>query len=115
MALPHEPLGMTRRLKRIAPVKFGMVVGIIYGLISLIIVPFFLLFAGLSTLAALLGNHSNDSANTAGGIVGLIVGCIFVVFIPVLYAVLGGLMGMLAAWLYNVVAGWIGGIEFEVE
>ena len=112
MGRRHEPLGMTRRLKRIAPVKFGLVVGIIYGLISLIIVPFFLLFAGLSALTTILGNHSE---NAAGGIVGMIIGGIFIVFIPVFYAVVGGLMGMLAAWLYNVVAGWIGGIEFEVE
>jgi hypothetical protein len=106
---------MTRRLKRIAPVKFGLVAGMIYGLISLIFVPFFLLFFGISAMAALLGNHSDNAAGTASGIVGLVVTGVMIIFIPIFYAVVGGLMGMLAAWLYNVVAGWIGGIEFEVE
>lgn len=104
---------MTRKLRHIAPVKFGLVVGLIYGLISLMFVPFFLLFMGLSTVAALAGNHS--SQNVAGGIVGVGFFAIMMIFIPIFYAVIGGLMGMLAAWLYNVVAGWVGGIEFEVE
>jgi hypothetical protein len=34
---------MTKRLKRIAPLKFGLVVGIIYGLIALIFIPFVVL------------------------------------------------------------------------
>jgi hypothetical protein len=42
-------------------------------------------------------------------------GVIMCIFLPVFYAVFGGLFGMLAAWIYNVVAGWTGGIEFEVE
>ena len=43
------------------------------------------------------------------------IGLVFCIFIPVLYAVMGGLLGMLMAWIYNVVASWVGGIEFEVE
>jgi hypothetical protein len=104
---------MTRKLKRIAPVKFGLIAGIVYGLISLIFIPFILLFVGLSTFAAVAGGHSD---NAAGGLAGGVIASLFmVVFLPVFYAVIGGLMGMLAAWLYNVVAGWVGGIEFEVE
>jgi hypothetical protein len=113
MAHPHEPLGMTRRLKRIAPVKFGLILGIVYGLMSLVFVPFFLLFAGISVLAAVAG-HST-SPNAAGGVVSAIGMCVIMVFARIFYAVFGGLIGMLLAWLYNVAAGWIGGIEFEVE
>jgi hypothetical protein len=39
---------MKRTLKRIAPVKFGLILGIMYGALSLIIVPFFLLFSLMS-------------------------------------------------------------------
>jgi hypothetical protein len=106
---------MKRTLKRIAPVKFGIVAGIIYGLIALVFVPFFLLSVGISALATVFGSHSDNGASAAGGIVGVVVGLLFCILLPVLYAVIGGLFGMLAAWLYNVVAGWVGGIEFEVE
>ena len=81
---------MVRRLKRIEPIKFGMVAGIVYGLISLIFVPFFLLFAGLSTVAAMFGNHSS-SQNVAGGVAGVVICIIFAIFIPVFYAVIEGL------------------------
>ncbi len=98
---------MTKRLKRVAPIKFGLVMGILYGLISLVMVPFFMLMVVISALVP------NQEASTRG--IGLVLGLIFTIFIPVLYAIVGGLMGMLGAWLYNVVASWIGGIEFEVE
>ena len=99
---------MTKRLKRIAPVKFGLVAGIVYGLISLIFIPFFLLGILVSSFAP-----AHQGAMQQGLTTGL--GLVFCIFIPILYAVIGGLMGMLMAWVYNVVAGWTGGIEFEVE
>ena len=34
---------------------------------------------------------------------------------PVMYAVFGVIFGAISAWIYNLVAGWIGGIEVEVE
>jgi hypothetical protein len=34
---------------------------------------------------------------------------------PVIYAVMGFVFGVLGAWVYNLIAKWIGGIEVEVE
>jgi hypothetical protein len=99
---------MPKRLKRIAPVKFGIVLGIFYGLISLVIVPFFLLAIIIPSFAP-----THEGAMQQGLTTGL--GLVFCILLPVFYAVFGGLFGMLAAWLYNVVASWTGGIEFEVE
>jgi uncharacterized membrane protein YGL010W len=98
---------MTKKLKRIGPVKFGLILGIIYGLISLIMVPFFLLAIVISAFAP----HT-DAAQQG---IGIGVGIAMCVFLPIFYAVIGGLFGMLAAVIYNLVAGWTGGIEFEVE
>jgi len=100
---------MIKRLKRIAPLKFGLVIGLLYGLISLVFIPFILLSVGVSLLAP---QHTTNGLGQGLGIVFALLMC--VVF-PVLYAVMGGLLGMLMAWLYNVIASWIGGIEFEVE
>ena len=36
-------------------------------------------------------------------------------FLPVLYAVSGLMLAVVGAWLYNLVAGWVGGIELELE
>jgi uncharacterized membrane protein YGL010W len=100
---------MTKRLKRIAPLKCGLVTGILYGLFSLIFIPIILLSVGLSLLAP------QHTTNGLGQGLGIVFALLLSLFIPVLYAVMGGLMGMLMAWLYNVIASWVGGIEFEVE
>jgi hypothetical protein len=101
---------MTRRLKRISPVKFGLISGIIYGLISLVFIPFFLLSFGI----ALLAPHSQQNSALPQEL-GVAFGALLCILLPVMYAVMGGLFGMLAAWLYNVAASWVGGIEFEVK
>ncbi|HUJ93728.1 MAG TPA: hypothetical protein VLW84_00575 [Terriglobales bacterium] len=36
------------------------------------------------------------------------------VFLPFVYGGMGFLLGGLMAWLYNLVARWIGGIELEI-
>ncbi len=103
---------MKRKLKRIAPVKFGLVAGLVYALLSLVIVPFVLIFVGISAFAETMAHSDEAGPSWAGGCLGAVIA---MVLAPIIYGVLGCLMGMLVAWLYNVVAGWIGGIEFDVE
>jgi len=100
---------MIKKLKRIAPVKFGLVLGILYGLISLIFIPFFLLAVVLGSAVTPTTDGSTHQA------MGIGIALVFSLILPVFYAVIGGLVGMLIAWIYNVIAGWVGGIEFEVE
>lgn len=49
------------------------------------------------------------------GIMLLVGGVAAVILIPLLYAVIGFVFGALSAWVYNVVAGRVGGIELELE
>ncbi len=37
------------------------------------------------------------------------------VIFPFIYCAVGFVMTLLGAWLYNLVAGWTGGIEIDVE
>ena len=39
----------------------------------------------------------------------------FALAMPVFYVVMGFITGVIGAGLYNLVAGWIGGIEVDVE
>ena len=84
-----------KHLIRIAPARAGIIFGILYGFAGLIFAPIFL-------LAALSGQP-----DVRGG------GIAFAVFLPVFYAAGGLLSGLIVAALYNVVAGWTGGLEFE--
>ena len=40
---------------------------------------------------------------------------VFIIFLPIIYAVLGFIAGIIAAFVYNVVAKWTGGIEFTTQ
>jgi hypothetical protein len=39
----------------------------------------------------------------------------FTLFMPIIYAVMGFLVGVTSGWLYNLFAQWIGGIEVEID
>lgn len=101
---------MSKKLKRIAPLQLGIVAGVFYALISLIIVPIFILMA----IASAFAPHAEGSGVIQAGI-GLGMGLVFAVLAPILYGVMGFIFGALAGWIYNFVAKWTGGIEFEVE
>jgi hypothetical protein len=87
-------------LHRIGPRSAAKVIALLYALFGLIMGAFF-------SIAALLRPD-------AGG-VGPMWGVAAVVVFPVLYAVLGFVVTLLTAWLYNVVAGAVGGIELDLR
>lgn len=100
---------MTRRLKRIAPLQAGKVLGILYAFMGLIIVPFFLLFALVGAFA------QPDQSNGAAGAIAAGMMVVMAVLAPVMYGVMGFIFGIISAALYNLIAKWVGGLEFEVE
>lgn len=92
---------MKKQLTNISPLRAGIVLGFLYGLLSLIFVPFFL-------LATLFGAKTGSAPAAFGGVV-------LTILFPVLYAIVGFIGGIIAAAIYNLVAKWVGGFEFEVQ
>jgi hypothetical protein len=92
---------MKKELTSIAPLRAGIVLATFYGLVSLVFVPFFLLFA-------LIGSKSGTAVPALFGVV-------FAVLMPVIYAFFGFIGGVIAAAVYNLIAKWTGGFEFEVR
>jgi hypothetical protein len=92
---------MKKQLTYISPLRAGIVLEILYGLLGLILVPF--LF-----LATIFGAKSGGAPAAVGGLV-------FAILIPVLYAVVGFIGGLISAAIYNLVAKWTGGLEFQVQ
>lgn len=97
------PTSTIRRIKRIEPIQAGKISGILYGIMGLLFIPFFLLISALTALSP------DESAS------GMAFGLGFTLFLPIFYAIIGFIFGALGALIYNFVAGWIGGIEVEVE
>jgi uncharacterized oligopeptide transporter (OPT) family protein len=87
---------MRKRITRIAPLQLGKVFAVLYAIFSIPI-------AFIMALAAIFG--SSTTAPSWG----------MIIAIPIFYVVFGFLFMALAAWIYNVVAGWTGGVEFVSE
>jgi hypothetical protein len=84
---------MRKRISRVAPFQMGKVFAVLYALFS---IPFALIMGVFASF----------------GPPGQSMPLVMIVAIPVFYVVFGFLFTALAAWLYNVVAKWTGGIEY---
>lgn len=85
---------MKKRLTRIAPLRAGVVLGVFYGIATLLI-PLGFVIAALA------------------GMSGAVEDAAMVALFPIIYAVAGFVVGILGAALYNLIARWTGGLEFE--
>ena len=100
---------MNLKLKRIAPLQAGKMLGAFYGLFSLLFVPFMLFFMAIGSMAA----RSTGNSAPLPLMFGMGIG--FMIFLPVLYAGIGFVFGVLSAWIYNLLTKWIGGLELDFE
>lgn len=108
---------MERTLRRISP---GSVFKVSFVVYALIVAVFGCLFFVLPML--LLGGAAlpfMDSDNVLGSVGAMTGGAVGVIIVYILMVVLGGLVQAIvmaiAAVIYNLVAGWVGGIRYEVQ
>jgi ABC-type Co2+ transport system permease subunit len=86
---------MKVRIRHISPLQAGKMAAAVYGAISVLVCPFLIIAAVLAP------GHSFP---------------IFVaILLPVIYVVLGFIVGAFTAFIYNVVSEWIGGMEMEFD
>jgi len=83
------------RIRRFGIQSTALTVGILYFLLSLLLLPIFYLATGGAIAGALPR--------------------LTLVLIPFIYAVVGYVGSAIGCWLYNIVAGWSGGIAFTLE
>ena len=76
---------------------------LLYGILGLLLAPFFLLGSGLQ----MIGGGQRIS-----GVAGVI---FFSAVLPFMYAIFGFIAGALMAFIYNAISRAIGGIEVELE
>lgn len=86
---------MAQRIRRFGVGQTAKVVGVLYLLVGLLLAPMFLLAAILAP----------DQASF---------GVAFAVGLPILYACAGFVGAAIGCAIYNIVAGWVGGIEVEL-
>jgi len=99
------------KLKRIGPgsaFKVGLVLYALLGVFIGIIV------ACVSLVAGSLGPAAAAGAPGAR-MLGFGMGFGAIIFFPVFYGVIGGIFAAVGAVIYNVVAGWVGGLEVDIN
>ena len=87
---------MRKRISRIAPVQLGKVCAVLYAIFS---IPIAVIMAIAASFAP------QDSGMSFG----------FIVAMPVFYVVLGFVFMAIGALIYNLVAKWVGGVEYVTE
>ena len=88
---------MVQRLSSFSVGQTAKVLGLLYGLMGLIIVPFFVLAASFSP-------HRDGSFGLG-----------FALALPVIYGAMGFVFTALGCAMYNWVAGLVGGIEIKLD
>jgi hypothetical protein len=89
------------RIRRVDPIQVAKVMGILYALAGLVAAPIFY-FASKVT-------------PTTPEATGFGLGPGFAIAVPIIYGVLGFIFTAIAAVIYNLIAGWVGGIVIELD
>lgn len=90
-----------KRIKKFGVMQTSKVVAIIYFLLSAVVmIP-------IGIIGSLIGDAAYPGFPSIGGI--------FFIFLPILYGILGFIVTAIGCLIYNLIAGWTGGIEIEVE
>jgi len=97
------------RILQVPPVRFGLVLGLINGVIGMIVAPVMLVTLGAAATAADL-----NYAPKLLGIPWLFAGAASL-FMPFIHALGGFMVGVVLAMIYNFAARWTGGIEIVLD
>ena len=87
---------------------------LLYGALGLI---FGLIFGCFAAITLLAGTSASAAAGLDAGIGGLFgtgIGLLYAVCMPFLYAVMGFIFGAIITVIYNLIAGWTGGIQMDL-
>jgi hypothetical protein len=93
-------------ITRVGPMSCAKIAGTLYVIIGIIV-------GGAFSMIAMAGGFSSEATAAAG--IGAVLGVAAVIIFPIFYGCMGFVATLIAAWLYNVVAGLVGGIEIEVQ
>jgi hypothetical protein len=99
-----------REIKKVDPTSLGKVLGVLYALLGFIIGLFFAAFG--SIFSGLMNSVGGDEASTST--FSTLFGVGSIIFFPIFYGIIGLIGGVLMGFLYNLVAGWVGGVKMEV-
>jgi len=109
---PTSTSTTTKRLKRIGVLKMGIfyAIGSVIGVLIMFLIYLpFILIGGVSMLGEIGGIAPEEGV---GVVVIVLIGAIG---LPIMYGVIGFVAGIITAVIYNLIAKFSGGLEFDFE
>ena len=91
-------------LKSVGVLSAAKISGVLYAILGLFFAPMFLLMG-------FIGSMAGQRPNPFGAIGGVAMAVLF----PIIYGVMGFVMGALGALFYNLIAKWLGGLQLEFQ
>ena len=95
-------------IKRIGPISCARIFGTLYAIIGFFI-------GALFSLLALIGSSASQTTIGNRGVVTAAVGVASVIVFPLIYGAIGFVSTLVVAWLYNLLAAFVGGIRIDVQ
>ena len=94
-------------ITRVGPLSCAKIAAVVYAIMGV-------LLGGIFSLLAVVGAFASatDSRST---LFPMIFGAGAIVLLPIFYGCMGFIGTLIMAWLYNLVAGMLGGVELEVQ
>jgi hypothetical protein len=93
-------------IKRVGPLSCAKVVAALYMIVGVVV-------GALISLASMAGGMVSDEPWVAG--LGAAVGIAAIIVLPIVYGSLGFVATLIGAFLYNIAAGIVGGVEIDVQ
>ena len=97
-------------VKHVAPLSVAKVAGVLYALMGLCLGALFSLIGMAGAFA-----FDRSQAPFPFPFAGLMFGVGAVIIMPIFYGIFGFIFSLIGAALYNLVAGWVGGVEVELQ
>ena len=101
-------MATVRRISPGSAFKVGLVVYAFLGLIVGILVAFFSMMVG--SLGSMAG-----AGGPAAKAFGFGFGLGSIIIFPICYGIIGGIGGAIGAAIYNLAAGWVGGLDVDIS
>lgn len=96
-------------IRRIGPLSIAKVAGVLYAGLGLLIGVMFALIG----LAGVAGGLASDEPG--GAALGAIFGVGAIILMPIIYGVVGFMMTLIMAGLFNLIVRFVGGVEVDVD
>ncbi len=103
----------TLRIKKLGVLSVAKMYAAMAFVISLLIAIPYGLFIIVFSLIGAAGARGYAGLMVGGG--GIVMGIVVMIALPVMYTIMAFIGGALGALIYNLFAGFVGGIEIEVE